>query len=325
MRYLLVRLDGLGDTMLTTPMLRAIREHDAESFITIIASPFGSACLRNHAGVDELIVMSVAETSLGQKLALGERLRRMRFDAAITVTEKAWGYLWVRQSCAPRRIGFWAGATQPIKAGLFFPTLTDRVSSPNDPSAPSSLHEVERIMRLLEPLGVRAEAGPLWLAGQPASASSAALHLSHKWLADGWSAQWLADLVAALRSQMGEVLVTAGPAEQSFARDLAGRMDGVRALLDGRFEEWTAALRACRVLITMDTGAVHVAAALGVPVVDVFARQGAAHCVPRWKPWQVPHRVVLRGHGDDETEAARVRQDILRASADLVGETCHVA
>ena len=61
----------------------------------------------------------------------------------------------------------------------------------------------------------------------------------------------------------------------------------------------------------MDTGAVHVAAALGLPVVDVFPRAGAEHVVPRWKPWQVAHEVVLRGRGDDHAETSRVRDEIV--------------
>jgi ADP-heptose:LPS heptosyltransferase len=51
---------------------------------------------------------------------------------------------------------------------------------------------------------------------------------------------------------------------------------------------------ACRYLLSIDTGAVHIAAAVGTPVVDVFPEAGAQHTVPRWRPWMVPHQVVLK-------------------------------
>ena len=50
----------------------------------------------------------------------------------------------------------------------------------------------------------------------------------------------------------------------------------------------------CRDLLSIDTGAVHVASAMGVPVLDVFPEEGAHHTVPRWRPWMTPHRVVLK-------------------------------
>ena len=316
MRFLIIRLDGLGDTVLSTPLLRALRDGFPGCHIACVASPVGAACLETHPGVDDLLVVSPRTSTLGEKLALGRRLYRGRYDVAITITEKAWGLLWAWMSRAPRRIGFWAGSTQPVKALLFGPTLTDRIPSPNDPRVPSHLHEVERHMRLLEPLGVNAPPGPAWMLPPltPDRTDRVVLHLSTKWMTQGWTQSWLEDVAQSLsQASEGRLLLTAGAEDGAWAEEFASRIAncGPQVLFGTRFDAWTAALASSRVLVSMDTGAVHVAAALGLPVVDVFARAGAEHVVPRWKPWQVAHEVVLRGRGDDHAETSRVRDEIV--------------
>lgn len=318
-RFLIVRLDGLGDTMLTTPLLHAIRTHWPDGHVTAIASPAGHACLVDHPGLDELIVFSPTASTFREKLALGRRLREARPDIAISVTEKAWGYLWLRMTGARRRIGFWAGSEKPIKSLLFRPTLTDPV-----PVA-EHLHEAERHMALLEPLGVSAEAGPLWLGPNPGTEDArndrrVALHLSAKWLTDGWSESWLEQMVHALADDT-PLLLTAGALEGAWARAfcerVAHRAGRIETLLDVTFPTWTAALRRCRRLVSMDTGAVHVAAGLGLPVVDVFPRADAERCVPRWRPWKVPHRIVLRPPGPPDEDGDDILQEIVEASRSL--------
>lgn len=315
-RFLVVRLDGLGDTVLITPMLAALRAHYPDAHVTVVASPAGHACLVDHPGVNELIVFSSAQTSLGAKLALGRRLRASGVDVAISATEKAWGYLWLRMSGANRRIGFWAGAEKPLKSLLFRPTLTHRVPDP------SSQPEAERHMKLLEPLGVRAPAGPIWLRGPRGPGKGpVALHLSAKWFSDGWSSAWLHSLVERL-ADVGPLLLTAGALEGEWARAFCAglhRRDGrITTLLDVTYDEWTKALSGCRHLVSMDTGAVHVAAGLGLPVVDIFPCADAARCVPRWKPWMVPHRVVLRPPAAALTDGGEgLVQEIVNASRSL--------
>jgi len=341
--------------VLTTPLLRALRTADPTLRLTVVASPLGSLCLTDHPGVDELITIDMQHSRLADKMALARRLRERHFDVAITVTEKAWGYLWAWLSGARRRIGFWAGATQPVKALLFRPTLTDRILSPNDPRHPSTRHEVERILDLLSPLGIASSSAALWLAKTaPASGATSphatsvdpptgtahlqtatahsrpiALHLSPKWLSDGWRKTWLEDLVCHLADLSPAGLrLSAGPAEAAWAAELAERLGAkhaVRPMGAPTFAAWCRALADCAALVTMDTGAVHVAAGVGIPVVDVFAREGNEHCVPRWKPWGVPHVVVLRDRGEGAQDPALTLEEILRASRSLLHDGCHVA
>ena len=326
-RLLLVRLDGMGDTVLTTPLLRALKEAWPSLAITCVASPAGAAALQSHPAVTTTHVIDPRRSSLLDKLRLGQQLRAQRFDVALAVTEKAWGYLWAWMSGAALRAGFWAGSTQPLKALLFWPTLTHRIANPNDPSRPSDTHEADRILRLLGPLGVAAQQPRAWLAGPGWTAPASpriALHLSLKWLADGYTEAWLAELLASLRERAGgRLAVSAGPAEQPWADAFLARQEGLERLDTSTFATWCAGLASSSLLVPPDTGAVHVGAALGIPVVDVFAERGNEHCVPRWKPYGVPHRVVLRGRGDDHAEAARAMKRIVDETISLLEASRH--
>ncbi len=334
LRILLIRLDGLGDTVLTTPLLAAIRKQWPRSSVTVIASATGDACLANHPGVGNTIVFSHQHSTIAEKLALGRRLKSASFDVAITVTEKAWAYAWLRMSRAPRRIGFWPGWTKPLKSCALAGALTDRV-----PEFPE-LHETERHLKLLAPLGLDVNPGPLWLPHAPPDQripGRVALHLSGKWLRDGWDSAWLATLTGALASAApGGLLVSAGGLEREWARSFcaeyasaergparvdtehvgppeAGRVEFV---VDPPFDRWVDALSRCQVLVSTDTGAVHVGAALGLSVVDVFPANTPSADVLRWKPWKVSYVIILRPPGPEN--ANLFEQEILRATRNLM-------
>ena len=81
--------------------------------------------------------------------------------------------------------------------------------------------------------------------------------------------------------------------------------------------DYAGEVASCSYLISIDTGAVHVAAAMGVPVVDVFPQEGAHHTVPRWRPWMTPHRVVLKPTYEDEESLGALVQKIAAAESDL--------
>jgi len=144
------------------------------------------------------------------------------------------------------------------------------------------------------------------------------LHLSSKWLGDGWSGadivRLLEDILAAIPGSC--LVVTCGPADRSAVSamltyltqrdglspvDLDSETELVVSALDGRiillgnmsFRRWTALLSHCRLLITPDTGALHLAAALRKPIVAVYEGVDFHRSMYQWAPWKVPFRMVL--------------------------------
>ena len=190
------------------------------------------------------------------------------------------------------RIGFDPGKSQPLKAVWLRLALTHRMAYPNNLELDPGLHEVERYHRLLAPLGSLPEPGPLTLGRSFARdpAGPVGLQLTPKWCLDEWSPQ----LVLTLLDRLPEPgLVLYGPGEREWAERLLGQHPVERAYHPDLMD-YAGAVAGCSVLITPDTGAAHVAAAVGTPVVDVFREAHHQHCVRRWRPWQVEHRVVLK-------------------------------
>jgi ADP-heptose:LPS heptosyltransferase len=139
------------------------------------------------------------------------------------------------------------------------------------------------------------------------------LQLTPKWLQDGWSERWLRDLSERLP---GSVLGLYGPAEAEWAQRCFQGLPIVLAPATD-LQGYAALLSQCRQLVTIDTGAAHMASALGVPVVDVFPERNHQHCVRRWRPWRVPSEVVLKPSHQANREPA-LCAEIAAASARLL-------
>src|SRR5215831_3101150 len=81
-KVLLVRLRSIGDTVLMTPCLAAIKSFRPEIRITVVSEPLSSPLLEGHQLLDQLIV---AGRGIGSRLGLIRELRRLRFDVAFNL------------------------------------------------------------------------------------------------------------------------------------------------------------------------------------------------------------------------------------------------
>jgi ADP-heptose:LPS heptosyltransferase len=119
-----------------------------------------------------------------------------------------------------------------------------------------------------------------------------------------WPAERHAALVDALVDDGRRVVVTGGPAEVELTARVAG--PGRPEVLDlgGRtsFAELSDVLRGADAVVVGNTGPAHLAAAVGTPVVSLFAPTVPA---ARWRPWRVPH--VLLGDQEAACAASRAR------------------
>lgn len=293
----ILRLDALGDSLLSLPAVEALARAWPRTRLVVLASPLGASVFSHCA---EVWTVS-SGTSAGE---VARRLREAAPGVVLAFTEKRVASVAALRSRAPVRVGFDPGMTQPLKAAFLRLAFTHRVPWRNDLERDPGVHEVERYLLLLRALGLDpGPAGPLRLPlGEEDRAFAAgflsrfagppvALQLMPRWTSGGWPLA-LAEEVFALLPEPKVVLFA--PADRAWAQPWA-EARGAAFLSVPDVASYGAVLGGCRALVSPDGGAVHVAAAVGTPVVALFPERHAPHCVRRWRPWGVEHRIVLRG------------------------------
>lgn len=306
---LAVRLDGIGDLLMTTPALRALKEGGDERTLTLLTSPASAEAARELPFVDEVIVavapwMKSAETSQVSRAdvaALTARLRHRAFDAGIVFTV-------CTQSALPAAmLLFEAGI--PRRAAYCrenpYALLTDWRPDPDRDMRAGVRHEVARHIDLVRSLGfavtetrlqfpVRAGAR----ARMHAKARAAGMRRRRPWLvvhpgatapSRRYPESQLIEALAALGRDGHWQIAVAGAAEDaSTARAIATAVPGIVSLA-GLLElgELAALLQAADVVVCNNSAPAHLAAAVGTPVVDLYALTNPQHT-----PWGVRHRVL---------------------------------
>jgi ADP-heptose:LPS heptosyltransferase len=304
-RALVVRLDNAGDVLLAGPAVRAVAAHAMH--VTMLAGPRGAEAARLLPGVDEVVVLDAPWIALEPRTldrawveAAVERLAGTRCDVAVILTSS-------HQSSLPTALLLrMAGVARIGGISVDHPgSLLDvRLGADLD------VHEVVRALAVAQACGFSLPAGddgrlavlrprgderallrPGYVLLHPGASAPA-----RRWHLDGWSA-----LAAALCSAGYGVAVSGDAAERSLARSItaaapaAADVCGVTDL--AALVELVA--HACCV-VAGNTGPAHVAAAVGTPVVSLYAPTVPA---ARWHPWRVPHILL----GDQRIECAGCR------------------
>ena len=318
-RVLCVRLDNAGDVLLAGPALRAVAA--GSDHLTLLAGPQGAAAGRLLPGVDDVLEWRCPwidphppPVDPGELSSLLDELRGRRFDAALVFTS-------FHQSALPtalllRWAGIgWVGAISDDYPGALL-DLRHRVSG--DPP------EAERALSLAEAAGYRLPTGDdgrlaIQAAARPdvdgllgglPSGSYVVVHPGTSVPARAWPAERHAETVTRLRSQGWSVVVTGAPGERSITAAVAGSgaLD-----LGGRtsLAELASVIAGAAAVVVGNTGPAHLAAAVGTPVVSLFAPTVPA---ARWAPFRVP--CILLG---DQSAACR---DTRATSCPVPGHPC---
>jgi lipopolysaccharide heptosyltransferase I len=299
-RILIVRLSALGDVVHVLPLLDALRRARPDAHIGWLVEETSSSLLRGHPQIDRVWVAPRRETerllrrgrltsAAGPWLRLVRALRAARYDVSIDAQCNLRSSLLARLSGAPRRVGFAPPFTKEQAHWL----LTDRVAPP-----PRKQLKVERNLELLRPFEIDARGARAQLA-IPASARAAArgvratlgagpvavLHPGVSGFGDfkRWSSDRYASLARGLHAARGaRCIVTWGPGERELAAGIA-RAAGEAATVapeTGSILDLAALFECCDVVVGGDTGPVHLAAALGTPVVGLYGPKDPAVYAP---------------------------------------------
>ena len=304
-RILLVRVDLLGDTVLTTPAIAALRRGYPKAQIDILSQQSTADVLAGESEIAHIIPFN--PQALRQKggwrtgLRLLRRLRKAHYDIAVSVSGDL-GSILTRLSGARRTVGY-VGEAYPYM-------LTDPVPGKRYTVAQ---HETRYVLTLAEAAGGIVEAGDarprLRVRKREAQEMSTMLGLArarlgrrgpviamHAGARNGQAKRWPTGHFAALADQLAEemdalVVVTGAPNEAPLAHSIAEQASRPLLNVSGQttLPQLIALLAASDVLVTGDSGPMHIACAVDTPVVVMHGPTDPTLSGP-----SAPDAIVLR-------------------------------
>ncbi len=314
-KILVVRTDRLGDVILTLPLVSALRRGFPRAHIALLLRRYTGSIVEGHRDVDEILWCDDAEGDI-PFFALLLRLRRERFDAAIAVYPRLRMAVLLFLSGIPVRIG---------SGYRFYSVLFNRRVYEHRKDA--RRHELEYNLNLLRPLGVEppelggeAEFGIvvpeasgarvgaiLSSAGVGQGSAFVVLHPGTGKSAREWPRARMAELGRRIGRDLGmPVVITGTAAEAGLVHGLAAEIGPFAVPLAGTLslKELAALLRRAAVWIGNSTGPLHLAVAVGTPVVGLYP-QLRPMSARRWGPYTRRSRVHVPEKPEDCRECER--------------------
>jgi heptosyltransferase-1 len=303
-RLLIVKLSSLGDLIHALPAVRDLRRGLNATVDWVTQSDY-AALARCFSDVDEIITFP-RQNFLVEAARFARPLRRSRYDLIVDLQGLLKSALLVaRLARGDRRVG--PGYSREGARWLY----SDR-APPGDPDR----HAVEQALDVVRHLGVAVgnAAFPIRFPDYPLSGPSprVAFIPCSRWPAKNWPAEQFIDLGRKLQEQAGATLyLVGGPGDQSACRNIEVGLAGRVVNLCGRTSlvELGGALKTMNLVVSVDSGPMHMAAACNVPVLAIFGVTDPR----RTGPYGAGHRVVLADEFKNHPELARAYKSSRRA------------
>lgn len=328
MRILLTKLKHIGDALLMTPTIGAIRANYPDAEIVVVVRKGTEGILKGCTAIDRLLTAAAPEEHRRsawnwlEDLRMIVELRRKRFDYAFELSDGDRG----RWICALARA---AVRVTSDAYGKLFPVWKMVFGSRSD-FVWGFRHRVEKdffTASLHLKLGdtppglgfARARAEESW-ASEAAGGRCIVFHPATRMPEKLWPEDRWIEVGSAMRASGCRIVISVGPSADEIAMGerIAGAI-GPEAFSTRGVLSWPQLahlLYSARLFVGVDTAAMHLAAACGCPTVAIF---GLAS-ITQWRPWQCPNR-VLSGLGEMEelpAAAARIDNPILRVTVQAV-------
>lgn len=308
-KILCIRLDAMGDVLMTTPAMEALKECVPGRTITLLTSKEGRAIAESIPFIDDVIVYgapwlkaSADRTDPELDFSMLEKIREEKFDAAIIFTVYSQNPLPTALFC------FLAGI--PLRAAYCrenpYALLTNWMKE-IEPEK-KVRHEVRRHLDLVMELGASGENRPLHLRVEEEALASLKMKLSGLGVSElsqeiivihpgstaasrRYAPKGFAEVADGLVKAGKRILFTGGPSERELIEEIQQYMHEDSINLGGEItlKELIALLREAPLLVSNNSGPVHMAAALGTPVVDLYALTNPQHT-----PWMVGNAVLFK-------------------------------
>lgn len=311
-RILLIRPDHLGDVLLTTPAIHALRAANPEAEIHALVGPWSADVMAAYPEVDLVLTLPFPGFSRTPKESLrspydlaartARQLRAVGYSSAVIFRpDHWWGALVAKLAGIPERIGY----NLPDAA----PFLTDALEHRQEHVVKQSLRLVERWTGPLPPEAViyrfpvdsASEGyvrGYLQEWGIPDGARLLCIHPGTGTWVKHWQEERWASVADTLAEQLNaRVVFTGGDHELALVQRIAGQMQQRACIMAGdtRVGQLAALFKRAAVVLGPDSGPLHLAAAAGAPTVTLYGPADPAEFGP-WGPPQ-KHLVIASDIG----------------------------
>lgn len=294
-KILAIRLDRVGDVVLTTPALRAIKETYPFCRLTVLARRYTRDLLDGLSFVDEVVCL---EDFSREKFI--SYLRHQHFDVALGFHPDVLVNRIAAWSKAPWRIGYaFAGS------GIF---LTHALADDRDRRL---RHEVLSALEVVGVIGARTVDTSLSIPVCPeaeafaeaffrerglAGIQVAALHPGSRQAYMRWPAERFVELCQRMAREFGvRILLIAGPGEEALVENIVRQSGAPAVMATGlSLSRLVALIKRCSLFVGHSTGPMHIAAALKVPVVAIFGSRHPKDSPASWGPWGIGHKLVVK-------------------------------
>lgn len=343
-RILVTRTDRIGDLVVSTPVFKALRDRFPSARIEAVIFIENRELLEGNPYLDEVILYDKkgSERGLAGNLRFAAKLRRKKFDVVIHLHATHRMHQAAFLAGIPARIG-WTRRSPLL--------LTHRFS---DVKSEGKKHEAEYNFELLRPFGIEPPKDfelyvPSLLKyevslkeltaslGVPGNRPWIVINPSSSCPSKMWPAVKFSELIASLGRKLSPVILVMGSSRD---RALAEKILNAAAYPDafdftGRLTLGTlsALLKKASLLISNDSGPVHMASAAGTPVISIFGRNQPGLSPVRWRPLGSQCRVLWKNVGCSPCLAHNCRihflcldvisvEDVMTAVSDLGAESC---
>jgi len=292
-RILIVRTDKIGDVLLSTPVIKALRYAYPNAYIAMMVSPYGKNIVEDNPYLDEVIIYDKdgKHKSWRRSLKFAQNLKKKRFDLAIVLHPTNRVHLVTFFAGIRRRIGY------DRKLGFL---LTDSIKHTKQLG---QKHELEYALDLVRYLGIKPQDKTPFMLIKPESEAWTeelfkqegikktdrllAIHPAASCPSKIWPNERFADVAGRLMERYGfKVLVITGPGDLQLAENVIKHMHRPVVNLAGKtsVSQLASVLKRCNLFISCDSGPVHIASAVGTPVISIFGRNQKGLSPVRWGP-----------------------------------------
>jgi heptosyltransferase I len=291
MKILIVKLSAIGDVIHTLPALTALRRHFPDAQIDWLVEEGAADLVQGHAALSRVLVwrrnefvklLKAGKQSSAVRLFWGLllQLRDTRYDLIIDFQALLKSSVWIFFARGRRKAGFGQGMEHSEKSHLL---LNERI-----PAISMEIHALDRGLRLLQALGIstsqvvydlpigKKDEGEaqrlLTVSGVRLGQPFVAINPVAKWPTKLWNAKRFEELAERLLKNGFQVVFTGSREDRPLIDEITGRLGSSVIRLDGRtsLKVLAAVFRSASMVVSTDTGPMHLAAAVGTPVVALF-------------------------------------------------------